>query len=84
VQFKERSERVNSLTTKQQELLDFISEYIEAIGYPPTIREMCDGIGTTLFDISCKLRRLERKGYIRRNYKQPRTITIHDPNGGAA
>ena len=66
------------LTQRQQEVLDYIRNYIQEAGYPPTVRE----IGGA-FDISEKgaydhLRAIERKGYIRRASKKNRAIEILD------
>ena len=32
---------MEELTKRQEEILNFIKEYIVAHGYPPTIREIC-------------------------------------------
>jgi repressor LexA len=68
---------VERLTDRQQEALDFIREYIEDRGYPPTMRELADGLGLSgpkgakeYMDI------LERKGYIRREPESSRALTI--------
>jgi repressor LexA len=58
----------NSITTRQQEILDFIRDKIENRGFPPSIRE----IGEEFKIISpngvmCHLKALERKGFIERN-----------------
>ena len=67
------------LTDRQQEALDFIRAYIEERGYPPTMRELADGLGLSgpkgakeYMDI------LERKGYIRREPESSRALTILD------
>jgi len=70
---------VERLTDRQKEALDFIREYIEDRGYPPTMRELADGLGLSgpkgakeYMDI------LERKGYIRREPESSRALTIID------
>src|SRR5438093_2285795 len=64
-----------SLTSRQQEIYDFICHRIDERGYPPTIRD----IGTA-FDIKspngvmCHLKALEKKGFIVRDGKSARAI----------
>lgn len=66
------------LTKRQQQVLDFIINYLKKIGYPPTVRE----VGNE-FKISSKgaydhLIAIEKKGYIRRSPTKPRAIEIMD------
>lgn len=64
-----------SLTSRQQEIYDFICHRIDQRGFPPTIRD----IGTA-FDIKspngvmCHLKALEKKGFITREGKSARAI----------
>jgi repressor LexA len=67
------------LTKRQQEILDFVLEYVEGEGYPPSIRE----IGTrfeigSLRGVTVHLDALERKGYISRS-NTPRSIKLTHP-----
>jgi len=67
-----------NLTKRQQQVLDFIINYIKDIGYPPTVREVAKE-----FKISSKgaydhLVAIEKKGYIKRNPTKPRAIEIMD------
>ena len=66
------------LTKRQQQVLDFIINYLKNTGYPPTVRE----VGKE-FKISSKgaydhLVAIEKKGYIKRNPTKPRAIEIMD------
>lgn len=55
------------LTDRQQEVLHFIIAYIERQGYPPTIREMQEGLGIgSLRGVTIHLDALHKKGYIER------------------
>jgi repressor LexA len=67
------------LTHRQQEILEFISKYIQDVGYPPSIREIGDefGIGS-LRGVTVHLDALAKKGYIERE-KTPRSIRIIHP-----
>lgn len=66
------------LTNRQQQVLDFIINYVRDVGYPPTVRE----IGNE-FKISSKgaydhIMAVEKKGYIRRDASKPRAIELMD------
>ena len=66
------------LTKRQQDVLDFIVNYIRDSGYPPTVREVAGA-----FQISSKgaydhLIAVEKKGYIRRDPAKPRAIEVMD------
>jgi repressor LexA len=69
------------LTTRQQEIYDFILEKIRSRGYGPTVRE----IGAA-FDIQspngvmCHLQALQKKGLIRREKGRSRAIQIVQEN----
>ena len=76
---RKEEQMVERLTDRQQEALDFIRAYTEDRGYPPTMRELADGLGLSgpkgakeYMDIR------ERKGYIRREPESSRALTILD------
>src|SRR5580698_10050141 len=67
------------LTAKQQEILQYILDYVERIGYPPSIREIGADFGIgSLRGVTVHLDALERKGYIERS-NTPRSIKIIHP-----
>lgn len=58
---------MQTLTTRQQQVFDFIKEYIEANGCPPTLREISAHIGTAgTVTATSHVEALEKKGYLRR------------------
>jgi repressor LexA len=60
----------DTLTTRQQEVLDIIVEAITSEGYPPTVRELRDILGVnSIRGASIHLDALERKGFIKRSGK---------------
>ena len=67
------------LTTRQENILNFVFEYVQEQGYPPSIREIGQrfGIGS-LRGVTVHLDALERKGYIERS-NTPRSIKILHP-----
>ncbi len=70
------------LTKKQLRFLSFLKEHLQEMGYPPTVREIMDGIGLSSTSIVKKyLDALERKGYIKRQFNSPRAIEIVEASG---
>lgn len=67
------------LTRRQEEILQFIFEYVEEHGYPPSIREIGKrfNIGS-LRGVTVHLDALQRKGFIERG-SNPRSIQIVHP-----
>ncbi len=66
------------LSERQGEILRFIISYHDRESVAPTLREIILAVGVPVY-YSLKL--LERKGYIRRQYNQPRAITVlHNPD----
>ncbi len=72
---------METLTDRQNEILDTIKKYIAKNGYPPTVRE----IGTIL-NLSSPatthfhLNRLEKKGYIKKGKSKNRCLEVLVPN----
>lgn len=67
------------LTTKQKNVLEFIQNFILTRGYPPTIREIAEGLGlglNNIYSVQRHLKVLEEKGLIKRNHKKPRGIEL--------
>jgi len=62
---------------KQSEIYEFIKSQIIQKGYPPSVREICKGVGlSSTSTVHGHLERLEKKGLIRRDSTKPRTIEI--------
>ena len=67
------------ITSKQQEILDYIKEEILQRGYPPTVREVCEHVHLkSTSSVHSHLETLEKNGYIRRDPTKPRAIEICD------
>ncbi len=64
------------LTARQEGILQFIVEYVDQHGFPPSIREIGNNFGfSSLRGVTVHLDALERKGYIRRA-STSRSITV--------
>ncbi len=64
-----------ALTKRQREILDFIESFIQSSGYSPSFEEIAEFFGyRSLATVHEHLSNLERKGYIRRNYNESRSV----------
>ena len=69
----------DKITSKQQEILEYIKETILKKGYPPAVREICEAVHLkSTSSVHSHLSALEEKGFIRRDPTKPRTIEILD------
>ena len=65
------------LTTRQQEIWQFLAEYVDAHGYPPTVREIGDAVGlASPSTVHAHLANLERAGLLKRDPTKPRAIEL--------
>ncbi|WP_216208031.1 transcriptional repressor LexA [Amycolatopsis aidingensis] len=76
----------DSLTVRQQQVLEVIRAWVDRFGYPPSVREIGEAVGlNSTSSVSHQLRALQRKGYLRRDANRPRAVgvlTAHaDPAG---
>ena len=67
------------ISTKQQQILDFLKNEILNKGYPPSVREICEAVHLkSTSSVFSHLESLEKNGYIRRDPTKPRAIEIID------
>src|SRR4051795_5047562 len=63
------------LTTRQQQIFEFIKRYTHEKGYPPTVRDIGGAIGlTSSSTVHAHLANLERLGLLRRDPTKPRAM----------
>src|SRR5881392_3810757 len=73
------------LTGRQQEIWDFLVEYVDAHGYPPTVREIGEAVGlASPSTVHAHLANLERAGLLRRDPTKPRALELVGGAKGAA
>ncbi|WP_315081709.1 transcriptional repressor LexA [uncultured Clostridium sp.] len=62
---------------RQKEIYEFLKLYIENKGYPPSVREICEAVSLrSTSTVHGHLKRLEKKGLIRRDPTKPRALEI--------
>lgn len=67
------------ISSKQEEILEYIKKEILAKGYPPAVREICEAVHLrSTSSVHAHLETLEKNGYIRRDPTKPRAIEIMD------
>jgi len=65
------------LTARQQEIWQFLVEYLDGHGYPPTVREIGVAVGlASPSTVHAHLANLERAGLLRRDPTKPRALEL--------
>ncbi len=65
------------LTGRQQEIWDFLVDYVDAHGYPPTVREIGGAVGlASPSTVHAHLANLERAGLLKRDPTKPRALEL--------
>ncbi|ADL07939.1 transcriptional repressor LexA [Thermosediminibacter oceani] len=68
-----------SLTPRQKQILDYIYDFLNKRGYPPSVREICSATNLkSTATVHSYLVQLEKKGYISRDPQKPRAIVVMD------
>ncbi len=62
---------------KQSQIYEFLKIYTENKGYPPSVREICEAVSLkSTSTVHGHLKRLEKKGLIKRDPTKPRALEI--------
>jgi repressor LexA len=65
------------LTGRQQEIWQFLVDYVDSHGYPPTVREIGEAVGlASPSTVHAHLANLERAGVLRRDPTKPRALEL--------
>src|SRR5438067_12674274 len=65
------------LTGRQQEIWDFLVDYVDQHGYPPTVREIGEAVGLASPSTDhAHLANLKRAGLLRRDPTKPRALEL--------
>ncbi len=65
------------LTERQQQIWNYLVEYVDGHGYPPTVREIGERVGlASPSTVHAHLANLERAGLLRRDPTKPRALEL--------
>ena len=65
------------LTERQQEIWNYLVEYVDQHGYPPTVREIGERVGlASPSTVHAHVANLERAGLLRRDPTKPRALEL--------
>ncbi len=72
------------LSGKRRQILDVISDYQRARGYPPSVREIGEAVGlASSSTVHAHLSTLQREGFLRRDPTKPRALEVtYDSHSG--
>jgi repressor LexA len=69
------------LTARQRRILEFIRDWVERYGYPPSVREIGEAVGlVSPSSVAYQLKALENKGFLRRDPNRPRAVDVRAPS----
>lgn len=72
-----------AISAKQQRVLEYIRSFTREHGYPPAVRDICQGLGIKSTSTAHGyLERLEKNGYIRRDPSKTRAIELIEEDNG--
>ena len=64
-------------SNKQMEIYEFLKNFTELKGYPPSVREICEAVNLkSTSSVHGHLKKLESKGLIKRDPTKPRALEI--------
>ena len=71
----------SGLTPRQQAILRVIEQTTAERGYPPSVREIGEGVGlTSPSSVAHQLRTLQELGYLRKDPHRPRALVVSRPD----
>ncbi len=69
-----------TLTKKQKMILDFINDFQDKNGFPPTVRDICIGVGLrSTATVFTHVKNLEEKGFLTKSSFKNRAISVVKP-----
>ena len=71
----------NNLSQNELNILNYIRKQVSELGYPPSVRELCKGVGLkSTSSVHLYLSRLAEKGYIKKGTLKTRALQIAGEN----
>ncbi len=76
---------MKKITAKQQKILEYIAEYTQERGYPPSVRDICAGVGlSSPSTVHMHIKTLRDMGYLEKDDHKGRALTIKGMGGPVA
>jgi repressor LexA len=73
---------LENISSRQEKILKFINKKIKESGYPPSVREIAKAVDlSSSATVHSHLKKLEEKGYLKRNPSKPRAISLLSRKG---
>ena len=72
----EKKKTAKKMTSKQEDIFEFIKDNIQTSGYPPTVREIGEKFNITVKGAYDHMKAIEKKGFIRTDKNKSRAINI--------
>ena len=67
----------NTVTPKQQQVLDYVAAHIQEKGYPPSVRDICSAVGfKSTSSAHAYLEALEKKGLLHKDASKTRALKV--------
>lgn len=67
---------MKQITERQQEVLNFISNFTKENNYPPTVREIGEHFSISLRAVQDHIAALQKKGYLSQTQKRARSLNV--------
>ncbi len=76
---------MKKITAKQQRILEYIAEYTQERGYPPSVRDICAGVGlSSPSTVHMHIKSLREMGCLEKDDRKGRALTIKGMSGPVA
>lgn len=73
---------MKKVSAKQQRILEYIAEFTAAQGYPPSVRDICAGVGlSSPSTVHAHIKSLREAGYLDKDDHKTRALTIKGMSG---
>ena len=73
---------LENISGRQEKILKFINKKIKESGYPPSVREIAKAVNlSSSATVHSHLKKLEEKGYLKRDPSKPRAISLLSRKG---
>lgn len=73
---------MRKISVKQQKVLEYIKEFTQSQGYPPSVRDICKGVGLrSPSTVHAHIKSLQENGYLEKDDRKTRALKIPGMGG---